>query len=175
MKCENCGRNEANFIYRSSINGRTEEHHLCQACAEKLGYIQRFFSKRPSMLGSFFGNDAFFGSTPSLMGRMLESPFDDFFDTMPAIGAAPVQEVQDEKKDNLMSHEDQNRFSYSVLNDVPVNQHFPGIRAEVAGAELVHLVANYAQFLLIQADFLADGSCAVWHIKEFLSLYNGHF
>ncbi len=38
MRCENCGKNEANFIYRSSINGRTEEHHLCQACAEKLGY-----------------------------------------------------------------------------------------------------------------------------------------
>lgn len=112
MKCENCGRNEASFIYRSSINGRTEEHHLCQACAENLGYTQRFFSKRPSVLDSFFGNDAFFGSTPSLMGRMLESPFDDFFDTMPAIGAAPVQEVQEEKKDNLMSHEDQSRFSY---------------------------------------------------------------
>lgn len=112
MKCENCGRNEASFIYRSSINGRTEEHHLCQTCAEKLGYTQRFFSKRPSVLDSFFGNDAFFGSTPSLMGRMLESPFDDFFDTMPAIGAAPVQEVQEEKKDNLMSHEDQSRFSY---------------------------------------------------------------
>ena len=104
MKCENCGRNEASFIYRSSINGRTEEHHLCQACAEKLGYTQRFFSKRPSVLDSFFGNDAFFGSTPSLMGRMLESPFDDFFDTMPAIGAAPVQEVQEEKKDNLMRY-----------------------------------------------------------------------
>ena len=28
-------------------------------------------------------------------------------------------------------------------------------------AELIHLVANYAQFLLIQADFFADGSCAV--------------
>lgn len=64
------------------------------------------------MLDSFFGNDAFFGSTPSLMGRMLESPFDNFFDTMPAIGAAPVQEVQEEKKDSLMSHEDQNHFSY---------------------------------------------------------------
>ena len=48
------------------------------------------------------------------------------------------------------------------------------IRTEVAGTELVHLVANYAQFLLIQADFLADGSRAVWHIKELLSLYNGH-
>jgi len=32
------------------------------------------------------------------MGRMLESPFDDFFDTMPAIGAAPVQGVQEEKR-----------------------------------------------------------------------------
>lgn len=30
MKCENCGKNEANFVYRSSINGRTEEYHLCQ-------------------------------------------------------------------------------------------------------------------------------------------------
>ena len=43
---------------------------------------------------------------------MLESPFDDFFDTMPAIGAAPMQEDEEEKKDNLMSHEDQSRFSY---------------------------------------------------------------
>ena len=64
------------------------------------------------MLDSFFGNDAFFGSMPSLMGRMLESPFDDVFDTMPDIGAAPVQEVSEEKKDDLMSHEDQSRFSY---------------------------------------------------------------
>ena len=55
------------------------------------------------------------------------------------------------------------------LDDVPVNQHFPGIRAEVAGAELIHLVANYAQFLLIQADFFADGACAVWHIETSLS------
>ena len=112
MKCENCGRNEANFVYRSSINGRTEEHHLCQACAEKLGYTRSFFDQRPSVMDSFFGNNSFFSSMPSLMGRMLESPFDDFFDTMPAIGAAPVQEVQEEKKDNLMSHEDQSRFSY---------------------------------------------------------------
>ena len=112
MKCENCGRNEANFVYRSSINGRTEEYHLCQACAEKLGYTRRFFDQRPSVMVSFFGNNSFFSSMPSLMGRMLESPFDDFFDEMPAIGAAPVQEVQKERKDNLMSCEDQSRFSY---------------------------------------------------------------
>ena len=112
MKCENCGRNEANFIYRSSINGRTEEHHLCQACAEKLGYTRSFFDQRPSVMDSFFGNNSFFSSMPSLMGRMLESPFDDFFDEMPAIGAVPVQEVQKERKDNLLSCEEQRRFSY---------------------------------------------------------------
>lgn len=112
MKCENCGRNEANFIYRSSINGRTEEHHLCQACAEKLGYTRRFFDQRPSVMDSFFGNNSFFSSMPSLMGRMLENPFDDFFDEMPAIGAVPVQEVQKERKDNLLSCEEQRRFSY---------------------------------------------------------------
>lgn len=112
MKCENCGRNEANFVYRSSINGRTEEHHLCQACAEKLGYTRRFFDQRPSVMDSFFGNNSFFSSMPSLMGRMLESPFDDFFDEMPAIGAVPVQDVQKERKDNLLSCEEQSRFSY---------------------------------------------------------------
>ena len=106
MKCENCGKNEANFVYRSSINGRTEEHHLCQACAEKLGYTRSFFDQRPSVM------DSFFGSMPSLMGRMLDSPFDDFFDEMPAIGTVPVQEVQKDRKDNLMSCEDQSRFSY---------------------------------------------------------------
>ena len=112
MKCENCGRNEANFVYRSSINGRTEEHHLCQACAEKLGYTRSFFDQRPSVMDSFFGNNSFFSSMPSLMGRMLENPFDDFFDEMPAIGAVPVQEVQKERKDNLLSCEEQRRFSY---------------------------------------------------------------
>ena len=112
MRCENCGKNEANFIYRSSINGRTEEHHLCQACAEKLGYTRNFFDQRPSLMDSLFGNSGFFDSMPSLMGRMLENPFDDFFDAMPAIGAVPVQEVQKDRKDNLMSCEDQSRFSY---------------------------------------------------------------
>ena len=54
-----------------------------QACAEKLGYTRNFFDQRPSLMDSFFGNSGFFDSMPSLMGRMLESPFDDFFDTMP--------------------------------------------------------------------------------------------
>ena len=31
---------------------------------------------------------------------------------MPAIGAAPVQEIREEKRDDLMSGEEQSRFSY---------------------------------------------------------------
>ena len=37
MKCQNCGRNEATYYYKSSINGRVTETHLCADCARKLG------------------------------------------------------------------------------------------------------------------------------------------
>ncbi len=46
MKCENCGKNEVSFVYRSSINGKTEEHHLCQACAEKAGLHSEALRKK---------------------------------------------------------------------------------------------------------------------------------
>jgi Uncharacterized protein with conserved CXXC pairs len=35
MKCQNCGKNEANFHYRADINGQVTEQHLCQECAAK--------------------------------------------------------------------------------------------------------------------------------------------
>ena len=38
MKCENCGRNDATFYYRSNVNGRVSEAHLCGDCASALGY-----------------------------------------------------------------------------------------------------------------------------------------
>ncbi len=53
MKCQNCGKNEATFYYKSSINGRVTETHLCADCARKLGYVQRM---QPD---SFFGDDFF--------------------------------------------------------------------------------------------------------------------
>lgn len=138
MKCEHCGKNEVTFVYRSNINGKIETHHLCQDCAEKLGYTRKIFAQRPSsMINSFFGSDHFFGSDPFLddffspmpsllgrMGRMLEDPFDDFFDTMPALSAAPVKEaVKEEKKDDLVSCEEQSRFSYlRQLNALKLEQ-----------------------------------------------------
>lgn len=90
MKCENCGKNEVTFVYRSNVNGHVEEKHLCSDCAEKLGYTQRLGAQSQRMMQSFFGNslfgndffDDFFSPMPSLLGRrmkMLEDPFDDFF------------------------------------------------------------------------------------------------
>lgn len=64
------------------------------------------------MMERFFGDSNVFNSVPAMMGRMLESPLDDFFDAMPAIGAASAQDIQEEKKDSLLSREEQSRFSY---------------------------------------------------------------
>ena len=125
MKCENCGKNEVTFVYRSNINGKVEEKHLCSECAEKLGYTQRIHANGRSMMQDFFGNSLFgngflndfFSPMPSFFGRrnwLLEDPFEDFFADMPALGAAPVQqqEIQQEKKNDLVGQEEQSRFSY---------------------------------------------------------------
>ena len=102
MKCEHCGKNEVTFVYRSNINGQVDEKHLCADCAEQLGYTKRVAAHNRSLMRDFFSDDFFGGSlldgfsTPmsSLMGRMLESPFDDFFSDIPALTAAPAPEAK---------------------------------------------------------------------------------
>ena len=125
MKCENCGKNEVTFVYQSNINGQVTEKHLCSECAEKLGYTQKVASHSQRMMQNFFGNsffgdsffDDFFSPRPSLFGRMnrlLENPFDDFFDAMPALSPAVSNQetAQEEKKDDLVGKEEQGRFAY---------------------------------------------------------------
>ena len=53
MKCERCGKNEATFYFKSNINGKITEQHLCADCAGKLGYTERL---RPR---SLFDDDFF--------------------------------------------------------------------------------------------------------------------
>ena len=125
MKCEKCGKNEVTFIYQSNINGKVTEKHLCSECAEKLGYTQKIAARNRSMMQSFFGGsllgngffDDFFSPMPSLMGRsgwLLEDPFDDFFAEMPALSAAPVQQQEEQQKqqNDLVGKEEQSRFAY---------------------------------------------------------------
>ena len=119
MKCENCGKNEVTFVYQSNINGHVTEKHLCSECAEKLGYTQRINAHSQRMMQNFFGRGSLFGSSffndffsPSLMGRMLEDPFDDFFADMPALSAAPARQQETKKEEDLVEKEEQSRFSY---------------------------------------------------------------
>ena len=103
MKCENCGKNEVTFVYRSNVNGHVEEKHLCSDCAEKLGYTQRLGAQSQRMMQSFFGN--------SLFGNDF---FDDFFSPMPSLLGRRMKmlEAKQEKKDDLVGQEDQSRFAY---------------------------------------------------------------
>ncbi len=118
MKCENCGKNEVTFVYQSNINGQVTEKHLCGECAEKLGYTQKLAAQSQRMMQNFFGGglfDDFFTPFPSLLGRMnrmLESPFDDFFADMPALGA-PAEARQEAQKpqETLLEQEEQNQIS----------------------------------------------------------------
>ena len=56
MKCQNCGKNEATFYYKSNINGRVMESHLCPQCAQKLGLMQNM---RQPLMDSLWDDDFF--------------------------------------------------------------------------------------------------------------------
>ena len=69
MKCEHCGRNEATFFYKSSVNGHVTQVHLCQDCAQQMGYADSLRrSMRPM---SLFGDD-FFSRPFSLLEPFMD-------------------------------------------------------------------------------------------------------
>ena len=70
MKCEHCGKNEATFFYKSNVNGHVTQVHLCQDCAQAMGYTSALRrSIRPT---SLFGDD--FWSRPfSLLEPFMDS------------------------------------------------------------------------------------------------------
>lgn len=115
MKCENCGKNEVNFVYQSNVNGHVEEAHLCSECAEKLGYTQAVAAQSRRMMQSFFGGgllDDFFSPQPYLLGSSFfdENLFDDFFRQMPALGAGTA-EPQETQEKPLVEEKERSRFS----------------------------------------------------------------
>lgn len=55
MKCDRCGKNDATFYYKSNINGRVTETHLCQDCARQMGYAEPMASR----MGGWFDDDWF--------------------------------------------------------------------------------------------------------------------
>ena len=96
MKCDRCGKNEATFYYKSNINGRVTETHLCDSCARAMGYTGSVQSR----MGSWFDDDWF--DRPF---RMLEPFFGGFGDRMLTEFPSPVNVLEqaqtaDEKADD---------------------------------------------------------------------------
>jgi protein arginine kinase activator len=68
MKCENCGKNDANVKYTQIINGEKKQMFLCEECSEKLGINDIHFNMPinfTSFLTDFFDdmNDVSFMPT----------------------------------------------------------------------------------------------------------------
>lgn len=89
MKCENCGKNEANVKYTQIINGEKKQMFLCQECSAKLGIDSNIHLNMPinfsSFLSDFFDDVSGISSMP-IIGKALECPkcgltFDEFMNT----------------------------------------------------------------------------------------------
>lgn len=101
MNCEHCGRNEATFHYQKSVNGHTEEAHLCAACAAALGYDTDFggfdsvFSILPSMLGGIFGEPRLTGAARRTL-QLTPAPDEPRYETESLLGDAESEALRRE-------------------------------------------------------------------------------
>ena len=130
MKCQNCGKNEATFYYRSSINGRVMESHLCPQCARQLGLVQDM--RRP-MMSSFWDDDDFF-TRPF---RMLEPLLGGFGSRLLTEFPEPVdvtrqaqQAVAEAPEDALVDKAEQERFSLQRQRNALQTQLCHAVEAE---------------------------------------------
>ena len=85
MKCDRCGKNEATFYYKSNINGRVTEAHLCPDCARAMGYAGSMSGR----MSSWFDDDWF--DRPF---RMLEPFFGGFGSRMLTEFPQPVDVLE---------------------------------------------------------------------------------
>ena len=90
MKCENCGRNEANVKYTQIINGEKKQMFLCEECSQKLGINDLHFNMPisfTSFLSDFFNdmNDISLmptlGEESNIKCRKCGLTWDDFLHT----------------------------------------------------------------------------------------------
>ena len=130
MKCQNCGKNEATFYYKSNINGRVMESHLCPECARQLGLVQDM--RRP-MMSSFWDDDDFF-TRPF---RMLEPLLGGFGSRLLTEFPEPVdvtrqaqQAVAEAPEDALVDKAEQERFSLQCQRNALQTQLRHAVEAE---------------------------------------------
>lgn len=97
MKCQNCGKYEANFHYSSNVNGHITEQHLCQECAATMeGSVfagaQREMEDGPNVQQSLFYPESMFdgNSLWDNMTNMSRSIFSDFWNSPKIVMISPA-------------------------------------------------------------------------------------
>ena len=68
MKCEKCGNNEATYYYKTNINGKITERHLCPECAAKYEQEDETFT----------GMEDMFRRMDRMTSRMFSQPLFDW-------------------------------------------------------------------------------------------------
>ena len=67
MKCDNCGKDNANIRYYKNINGVEKQMNLCEECSKKLGIANEMNFNMPIDFSSFWGGFFEDFETPSLL------------------------------------------------------------------------------------------------------------
>ena len=114
MKCQNCGKNEANVKYTQIINGIEKKMELCENCAKKLGITEQvdFNFNMPIGVESFLGeflNDydngflPAFNNTKVLKCKNCGMDYSEFIDTG-KFGCSNCYNVFSEKLDKIFKN-----------------------------------------------------------------------
>lgn len=111
MRCDRCGKHEATFHYKSNINGRVTQVHLCPQCAEELGYTDSF---RPSgmtggLLGDFFSRP--FGMLEPLLSGFGSRMLTEFPEPVDVLGQARESAPEAQSDGGLLSRDEQDALT----------------------------------------------------------------
>ena len=104
MKCQHCGKNEATFYMKRTVNGRSMEVHLCHRCAGEKGYTAALRPAHRSFFRDPFAllRDERFGDLAS--GLLTEFP-------APGNTLDEAREaVQQKEADNLLGEEERRTY-----------------------------------------------------------------
>lgn len=106
MKCQHCGKNDATFYYRRTVNGHTTQAHLCHECAGKLEAVS---AHKLHSLGAF--NDDFFARPFAAMDAFFGSAASRLLTEFPAPGNTLADAAQEKQEDTLLSPDEQRAFA----------------------------------------------------------------
>ena len=135
MMCQNCGRNNANVMYKRVVTGKRTELYLCDECANKMNIGMNFDFGVNDIFSSFFDNVGGLKmlTMPSLMGR----------ENFMLPGLVPTHETED-SSDGLDDILEKNRQKKNMKKEVKAKENEVKEMSEVdkLKAELDECIKN---------------------------------